>query len=430
MLNKTTARNKKEVTVLIVGIGGYGFYYVKSLLEDFQRGKIRISGVVDPLAKQSRYYLELKSRKAPFFNTIEDFFDDGNSAELAIISSPIHHHVQQTITALKYGCNVLMEKPAGATVQDVDRLISIEKESGKWVMVGYQWSYSDSIRALIRDIRKGIFGKPVRFKTLCFWPRTNEYYTRNNWAGKQAAADGSWILDSPANNAMAHFLHNLLFVSGSYESPNLPAIVEAELYRANTIENYDTAACRIGLQSGAELLFYGTHATATGKGPMFNLEFENATVSYGESSDEIVAIDSNGIRRSYGSPDREHQFKKLFEAVEAAGRTADINPAKDNPMEINSRTVNPINIVCGLKQSRPQTLCMNGIQESMRNIRDFPVDMIRFDESDKRYYVNNLDIELYDCYQQNKLPNEAGLGWAEKGKVVKLENYTFFPGKQ
>lgn len=427
MVEKVVAEKKKAVSLLIAGIGGYGFYYVKSLLEDFRHRKIRIAGVVDPFAKQSHYYLELKSRKIPFFDTIEEFYENGNYAELAVISSPIHFHVPQAITALKHGSNVLLEKPAAAAVQDIDRLISVEKESGKWVMVGYQWSYSDSIRALMRDIGNGIFGEPIRFKTLCFWPRSNEYYHRNNWAGKIAAADGSWILDSPAGNAMAHFLHNMLFISGSHESPNSPACVEAELYRANPIENYDTGICRIDLKSGTELLFYGSHATASGKGPMFNLEFDNATVSYGESSDEIIAIDNNGIRRSYGSPDREHQFRKLFEAAGAAGKQVQIDPAEIDQNDVNQNDTNRNEIVCGLKQSRPQVLCMNGMQESMRQIVDFPADLIKFDDSDKRYYVRNLDIELYNCYKQNKLPNEAGLDWAGKGKTVDLRNYTFFP---
>ncbi len=380
------------------------------------------------MAKQSRYYMELKSRGIPFFETIEGFFAAGNSAELTIISSPIHCHIPQASTALKHGSHVLMEKPVGATVQDVDRLIRLEEESGRWVMVGYQWSYADSIRSLKRDIKKGIFGKAKRFKTLCFWPRAAEYYNRNNWAGKIASAGGTYILDSPANNAMAHFLHNLLYISGSYESQNSPISVKAELYRANHIENYDTAACRINLKSEAELLFYGTHATAIGKGPMFNLEFERATISYGESTAEIIAIDENGIRRSYGSPDKEHQFRKLFVAVETVNKQAESHPTGINSIERSPEEITPTRVVCGLKQSRPQTLCMNAMQESMPNIIDFPPDLIGFDENEKRYYVKNLDIELYNCYRQNKLPNEAGLDWSGKGATVDLGNYTFFPG--
>jgi len=50
-------------------------------------------------------------------------------------------------------------------------------------------------------------------KTLCFWQRDENYYRRSGWAGKIKDKKGNWILDSPANNAMAHFLRRFLALS-------------------------------------------------------------------------------------------------------------------------------------------------------------------------------------------------------------------------
>jgi hypothetical protein len=56
---------------------------------------------------------------------------------------------------------------------------------------------------------------------------------------------GLGIFDSPANNATAHFLHNMFYLLGATrETSAAPAVVQAELYRANAIENFDTAAIR------------------------------------------------------------------------------------------------------------------------------------------------------------------------------------------
>ena len=88
-----------------------------------------------------------------------------------------------------------------------------------------------------------------------------------------------WILDSIANNAAAHFLHNMFYVLGG--GLNRSAVlrqVTAELYRANAIENFDTAAIRAVTAGGVETLFLATHATGSTLGPNLCYEFERATI--------------------------------------------------------------------------------------------------------------------------------------------------------
>ena len=45
------------------------------------------------------------------------------------------------------------------------------------------------------------------------WPRGASYYARNNWAGRLRVGS-AWVLDSPVNNAFAHFLMLALFWAG------------------------------------------------------------------------------------------------------------------------------------------------------------------------------------------------------------------------
>ena len=57
--------------------------------------------------------------------------------------------------------------------------------------------------------------------------------------------DGRWVMDSPAANALSHFLQLPLYLLGpSMNQAATPVKVEAELYRANSIENYDTCSIR------------------------------------------------------------------------------------------------------------------------------------------------------------------------------------------
>ena len=396
-------RKNKPVSIVMVGVGGYGNCYVNEII----RKSYEIVGVVDPYARQTPCFSEIKKQRIPVYSEINDFYNDGHIADLAIISSPIQCHFKQSITALKNGTNVLCEKPVSALVQEIDELIKVRDESGKWMMIGYQWSYSKAIQELKRDICTDVFGQPIRLKTLCFWPRDDAYYQRNNWAGKIKDCNGEWVFDSIINNAMAHFLHNLFYILGdeTHLSAN-PKTVLAELYRANPIENYDTAACRIYTTQGTELLFYGSHATLGTNEAIFNFEFEDATISFCEFSKEIIAIDKDGNEKSYGSPDDDHHFLKLFEAVGTVQK--------------------PKPIVCGLEASRSQTLCMNAIQDSICEIKIFPDSFILRDENSKRYWVNGLDLALYNCYNNNILPHESSYSWANKCEPFDINsNYKF-----
>jgi len=398
------------VSVLMVAIGGYGFHYLKTLLEETQPARCRLAGVVDPMARQSMLWPEVSRLGVPVYAAMEEFYGDGRRADLAVISSPIHWHVPQSVVALSQGSAVLCDKPLGATIQEAQELIRARDRSGLWVMIGYQWSYSAAILALKRDILAGLFGAPRRLSTLCCWPRDNSYYSRNDWAGTlRDCTTGRWVLDSPANNAMAHFLHNLFFVLG----PELhlsarPVTVQAEMYRAYPIESCDTAACRARTESGTELLFYASHATERATAPRFRFLFEDAMVACGEDGDEIVAIDRRGQLKSYGSPDDTPQFFKLSAAIE--------------------RVRGQGTIVCGPEAALPQTLCLNGMHESVAEIPCFPEALVESAAAPGRRFVRGLGDALLRCYREGLLPGEAGVPWAIPGKPVHLEDFSHFPG--
>lgn len=396
--------------ILMVGIGGYGHFYLKTLLEEFPVGSVTIAGVVEPYPERCEMTAVLNREGIPLFSTIEEFFSARYRADLAVIASPIHRHVPQSIIALEKGCHVLLDKPLGATVQEADDLIRARDRSKGRVMVGYQWSYSAAIQYLKRDIMQGRFGDLLRLKTLCLWPRDLSYYRRNDWAGRMRDRDGAWILDSPANNAMAHFLHNLLYLAGERVDRSLElAEVEAELYRAYPIENCDTTVLRAVTGEGVELFFYASHAVKSAVGPIFDIEFSEASVSFEGPATHIVVTDRQGERVTYGSPESDHQFLKLFDAVRMVRGEG--------------------KLVCGPEAARSQTVCVNGMQESVPEIPDFPDELVRSEpvgDDDERRWVDRLVETLLGCYAAWRLPSEAGVSWASKGSKIDLKDYRGF----
>jgi predicted dehydrogenase len=414
MTPSAPAADPRPVRVLMVAIGGYGFHYLRAFWDHVPRGTAVLAGVVDPWARSSPIWPEVEAAGVPVADTMEAFYGSGHAIDLAVVVSPIHAHVPQSLVALAHGSHVLCDKPIGATIQEARALIAARARAGRLVFIGYQWSFSTAIQSLKRDLLAGRFGQPRRLVTVCAWPRGMSYYRRNRWAGRLTDADtGAWVLDSPANNAMAHFLHNALFLLGpALDRSAQPAELQGELYRALPIESADTAACRIRTDTDAEVLFLASHATELAIDPRFRLECDDAVITYGEHTREIIARSLTGTAVSYGDPDGTSQFQKLFVAIEAARPGAE--PA-----------VPPV--VCGPEAAMAHTLAVNGLHESARDIVPFPAEMIGRPEVD-RTAARGLREALLDDARAGRLPSESGRSWARAGRVVRLEGYEHYPG--
>jgi len=412
----------KVVSLVLVGIGGYGNTYV-SALRNYQGEKLfEIKGVVDPNPVTCRDLNWLQEQQIPFYKSIEEFYEN-SEADLAIISSPIQFHCPQVCYALEHGSNVLCEKPVSPTIQEAKKMAEVRDKTGKFVAIGYQWSHSKAIQELKKDIQSGMFGKPKRLKTLVLWPRAKSYYGRNNWAGCKKAKDGNWILDSVVSNATAHFLHNMFYVLGDKTDTSAkPKSVTAELYRANDIENYDTAAIRVITEDGAELLHFASHAVKETQDPIFFYEFEEANVIFGDSNfgRNIVAFHKNGTWKQYGDPFKD-TLNKLWMAIDSV---------------ITGKPV-----VCGIEAASSLTITVNAAQESSE-IVDFPKDMVELDQGRDLVWVHGIGDILKMCYGSGKLPYEAMQrqaqrgshrqeipSWIKPGKEIDTVGYNYFKGE-
>ena len=402
---------KEQITILLVGIGGYGNVYIKEILNSSQRANLKLAGVVDPNPKNCTCLDQIRERNIPIFNTMEEFYSQ-YTADLAVIVSPIHFHCQHTCLALSHGSCVLCEKPLSATVQEAFRMLEARDKYKRFVAIGYQWSFSNAILSLKKDIMEGLLGKPRRLKTLALKPRDSDYFSRS-WAGKKQDDKGNWILDSVANNSTSHYLHNMFYILGREINQSVnPRYVTAELYRANDIQNFDTSVIRVITDDGTELLHYASHATNDELNPVFCYEFEKAVVTYGESACQddrcIRAVFNDGTVKSYGDPGEE-PLNKLWAAIDAIKRRKPIP--------------------CGIEAALSQTLSINGTQDSMKDITEFPKSIVMYDEEMKLTWVEGLSDILKDCYTHWEMPNEAGVSWAKPGIKIDLAGYRCFKGE-
>ena len=367
--------------MLLVGANGYGARFLNPLFELHKSGRIVFEGIVTRSAFPMQE--ELKAAGIPAYKTLDAFYAE-HSADLALISTPAFLHREQSVFCVQHGSNVLCEKPAAPTVEEVEAMIQAERETGKFIAIGYQRCFSDSILSLKRDILDGVFGKPISTKFLFAPYRKFEYYARGGgYAGQVYTKDGRVILDSPASNACAHYLQEMLFLLGSeMDTTAEPTLVAGECMRANDITNFDTCTLKMTVNGNIPVYFASSHAAEANTPISAKYTFENAVVTI--EGGHLKATFRDGTVKDYGDPSDKQYTTKILHCLDAIE--------------------NGTTPVCTVKTALPHVKLIGDVY------RNIPI--IEFTENEKvcteeRVYVPGLHEKLIQAYEKECLLSEV-----------------------
>lgn len=395
----------------IVGVSGYGRIHYSFMREQALAGKVELVGatIINP-EEEAEIVAELTAMGCRIFGDYQEMLAAlKGQVDICCLPLPIHLHAPMTCQALEAGWNVLVEKPLSATIQDVRSIQRMEETTGRFAAVGFQEVYSPHAHALKQRLLAGEFGTVRSMKGRGLWPRCFDYYGRNNWAGRLKVGE-HWVLDSPLNNALSHYLHLLLFLAGSsLRETARPLSLQGELYRAQAIESFDTGGVRIETDSGIPILFLGTHSSREVINPEIVIEADDGRVEWSIHGEcRIFRGDSD--EPCEVSPPRGDQRKAMAESV-------------------LSRVTDPQAFVCTTQSASCHTLIVNGLHESAP-ICAFPSDLTETieDAEGLRTVVNTLDEALDVAFKSGRLLSETGLSWARSGERIDLTKLISFPG--
>ena len=257
---------KPPIRIGIIGLGGFAGAHHHTLVQLEAQGHARLVCTCDPQAAAfaaQQQSLEFARRGVQVFTDYRAMLDaSGHELDMLVVPTPISLHAEMHRAAVERGIPVYLEKPPTLDYRELERMIATDRAAKKATLVGFNFIIERARLALKQRLLSGDFGllREVRLNTQ--WPRPDSYFARNNWAGRLLAPDGGVILDSCFGNAMAHFVHNLLFWAGdsTLMSWGQPETVRAELYRAHPIEGADTFFVESRTTAGAILRFAITHA--------------------------------------------------------------------------------------------------------------------------------------------------------------------------
>ncbi len=391
----------------MVGMGGYAAAVTDRILNDpsSARDGMHLVAACDRAPETLPERLEkLAAAKVEIAESFDAMLADPR-IEAVWLPLPIQLHRDYTERALAAGKHVICEKPAAGSVQDVDAMIAARDRSGLQCLIGFQDLYQPAVHELKRRLLSGQLGAPRHASVLGCWPRSTAYFGRSNWAGKMRV-DDTWVLDSPANNAMAHPIHLALFLLGDSEHQSAsPVSVEVELYRANRIENYDTCTIRAILPNSVDLLVAMTHACEVTIHPTIIITTDRTTIQvshqadivYGEGDDRVV------LPLHRGDP---------WHVPRAIAR------------RLRSESADP---VATLEMARAHTLLINAASQTTP-VLPIPNDFIDEKEDGTRI-VKNFESVLGTCIERRRLLHESRqVDWSSPPGRMELGNYTHFTG--
>jgi predicted dehydrogenase len=268
--------------VAIIGISGYAKILLRSLEHILNEagGRLTAATVINP-AEERAEILRLESAGCEVFADYETMLDAaGHKIDLCIIPTGIPWHAKMCVAASQRGIRSLVEKPLAGSAADARSIVDASERNGCFVAVGFQDLYTASIRQISEFLDSGELGAVRNVFATGSWPRGEQYYQRNQWAGKVRLGDAE-VRDSPINNAFAHFFNLALIFSGRTRDPgNVPWRIHGRSCRHFPIETFDSTAFVIESDGHAKIQCAYTHADVLKSDPVIITELDGGVLTW------------------------------------------------------------------------------------------------------------------------------------------------------
>lgn len=273
------------IRIGIIGMGGFAAWHHNTIARLEERGQARLICTCDPQA--GNFTIEQQNWR--FAERGVAVFGDYKAMlaachrdlDLLVVPTPINLHAEMHRAGVELGIPVYLEKPPTLDYLELEEMITRDRQARRASLVGFNFIIEKPRLALKQRILAGEFGATQGASLMALWPRPADYFRRNNWAGR-LMMDGRVVLDSCMGNALAHFVHNMLFWLGGPEQFSWGEIagVRAELYRAHAIEGADTFFVEATTAAGATLRLALSHACAGQSQHAETVQCEKAEIRY------------------------------------------------------------------------------------------------------------------------------------------------------
>ncbi len=202
--------------VLVVGVGSIGERHLRCF-QSTGRADVSICELNN----------DLRSKIADQYG-VERQYTDLESAlaephDCAVIATPAHVHIANSIQAVRAGLDLFIEKPLSTSVEGIGELQALLQETGRKAAVAYVYRAHPALAAMKAALDSGKFGKPVQLVVVSgqnfptYRPAYRDIYYKSHATGGGAVQDalthsmnaGEYLV-GPVDALVADFSHQVL----------------------------------------------------------------------------------------------------------------------------------------------------------------------------------------------------------------------------
>ncbi len=275
----------------LVGIAGMGGSH---------RSHLHESDLFDLVCTMDRYLdrhtaavEETREWGVPVYGDYWEMLDTHPDLELVVIAAPHNWHAPYALAALERGLHVFVEKPATVTIQEALALLEAQREADRLVGVHFQSTSLGSSTQLKQFIVNDGLGRLQEVVAVMKWYRTDEYYTRNEWAGRRYV-ERMPVWDGVLMNQAIHTINSALQFAARRPEYAMPERVQAELYSVHDIETEDLACFRAQLDE-AVLTVYATTCCDADYPTTVRLIGEKGEATWSGASARVILADGSEL---------------------------------------------------------------------------------------------------------------------------------------
>jgi len=174
------------------------------------------------------------------------------------VSLPNYLAAEVTIAGLNAGLHVFCEKPPGRCVEDIERVMKVEKRNPKSVLkYGFNHRYHDSVREALRLIKSGELGEIINLRGV--YGKSKMIPFSGEWRAERKYSGGGILLDQGI-----HMVDLMQLFCGKF--------VEVKSFVSNEFWKHDVEDNAFALMRDVKGRVAMLHSTATQWQHKFSLE--------------------------------------------------------------------------------------------------------------------------------------------------------------
>ncbi|MFH5835000.1 Gfo/Idh/MocA family protein [Proteiniclasticum sp. C24MP] len=294
------------IRVGIVGVGHIAEDYISM----FSKGLIR-DARLSALTSRNRDNLERISKeyglgKTALFSSLDEMLHE-DVVDAVIITAPNLYHPEMAVKLLRSGKHVLVEKPVGIRIREVEEL---KREADTMPHLKVAVMFNNRSSDIYNFVRNRIVNGEMGELRRVIWQITNQYrtydyYNQTIWRGSYKSEGGGVLM-----NQAIHQLDTLLWMTGIPEK--VMAFTKEGFHRPIMAEN--DVMIQMFYESGAS----GQFLTSTHESPgtnRFELSFSKGQIVI--ENDSLVKITTLSMEEEDFAKTTRESFPQVPSAVEA-----------------------------------------------------------------------------------------------------------------